>query len=221
MEQDWIKNYRKLVFFLGEALGENHEIVLHVLEENDSHIGAIVNSEISGRSEGAPLTNLALEKIKEEDYKLNDCILNYKVVVKNDKIIRGSTFYIKNENDELLGLLCINSDLSKHKNIAKDLLSLINVDINHLMDETEEFSDEHEVEILSTDIEEIINEVIDPVLLDPRVTLTKDTRLDIVKTLDKKGIFQLKGSIGKVAKLLKISEPSMYRYLQEINENTD
>lgn len=218
MEKDWIENYRRLVKFLGVALGENHEIVLHVLEENDSYIGEIVNSEISGRSEGAPLTNLALEKIKEEDYKINDSILNYKVVVKNNKVIHGSTFYIKDENDELLGLLCINSDFSKHKNIAKDLLSLINIDIDHLLDEEERNLDDHEVEVLSTDIEEIIEEVIDPVLLDPRVNLTKDTRLDIVKTLEQKGIFQLKGAIGKVAKLLKVSEPSVYRYLQEINE---
>lgn len=221
MSKDWIKNYRKLVHFLGAALGENHEIVLHILENDSSYIGEIVNSEISGRSEGAPLTNLALEKIKNEDYKINDSILNYKVVVKDEKVIHGSTFYIKNEKDELLGLLCINSDFSKHKDIAKDLLSLINIDIDHLLDEEERNMKDYEVEVLSTDIEEIIKEIIDPVLLDPRVKLTKNTRLDIVNILEEKGIFQLKGSIGKIAKLLKISEPSVYRYLQEINEMED
>lgn len=218
MSKQWIENYQRLVRFLGQALGENHEIVLHVLEKDDSYIGEIVNSHISNRSEGAPLTNLALEKIKKEDYKVNDSILNYKVVVKDDKVIQGSTFYIKDDNDDLLGLLCINSDFSKHKSIAKDLLSLININIDHLLTEEEESLDNPEVEILSADIEEIIQEVIDPVLLDPRVTLTKDTRLEIVRTLEQKGIFQLKGAIGKVAKLLKVSEPSVYRYLQEINE---
>lgn len=217
MSKNWIENYRRLVIFLGQALGENHEIVLHILEENDSYIGEIVNSNISGRSEGAPLTNLALEKIKQEDYKINDSILNYKVVVKNDKVIHGSTFYIK-DGDTLLGLLCINSDFSKHKNIINDFLSLINIDVDTLLKKDDFQIGNHEVEILSTDIEEIIHGVIDPVLLDPRVSLTKSTRLEIVKTLDQKGIFQLKGAIGKVAKLLKVSEPSVYRYLQEIKE---
>lgn len=217
MSKNWIENYQRLVRFLGQALGENHEIVLHVLEEDYSYIGEIVNSHISNRSEGGPLTNLALEKIKQEDYKVNDSILNYKVVVKDDKVIQGSTFYIKDDDDNLLGLLCINSDFSKHKNIAKDLLSLINIDIVHFLNEGEEHTGNHEVEILSADIEEIIQEVIDPVLLDPRVTLTKDTRLEIVRTLEQKGIFQLKGAIVKVANLLKVTGPSVYRYLQEIN----
>lgn len=219
MSKNWIENYQRLVRFLGQALGENHEIVLHVLVEDDSYIGEIVNSHISNRSEGAPLTNLALKKIKQEDYKVNDSMLNYKVVVKDDKVIQGSTFYIKDDDDNLLGLLCINSDFSKHKNIAKDLLSLINIDIDHFLNEGEEHTGHHEVETLSADIEEIIQEAIDPVLLDPRVTLTKDTRLDIVRTLEQKGIFQLKGAIVKVANLLKVSEPSVYRYLQEINRS--
>lgn len=218
MSKKWIETYKGLVVFLGQALGENHEIVLHVLEGDNSYIGKIVNDHISKRSDGAPLTNLALKKIKEEDYRINDSILNYQVVVKDDKIIHGSTFYIKDSSGDLLGLLCINSDFSKHKNIARDLLQLINIDIDYLLEEHSEKPND-EVEVLSISIEDSIEEVIDPVLLDPRVTLNKDTRLEIIKMLEQKGIFQLKGSIGKVAKLLKVSEPTIYRYIQEINEN--
>ncbi|MGO1653076.1 helix-turn-helix transcriptional regulator [Senegalia sp. (in: firmicutes)] len=218
MSKDWIGNYQKLVFFLGKALGENYEVVLHVLEDEDSYIGAIVNNHISGRSEGAPLTNLALQKLKEGDYKRNDSILNYKVLVKDGKTIHGSTFYIKSKDGNILGLLCINADYSKHRKIIDELLTLTNIDIQSFSDEKFEEYDNNHVEILSADIEEIIKEVIDPVLLDSRVTLNKETRLDIIETLENKGVFQLKGAISKVAKLLNISEPTIYRNLQEIKK---
>lgn len=217
MVNNWVESYKNLVVFLGGALGENYEIVLHVLVEPDeAYIGAIVNNHISGRSKGAPLTNLALEKIKQRDYKKNDSILNYKVIVKDGKTIYGSTFYIKDEENNLLGLLCINADFSKHKRIVEDLLSLTNLKMNNFIeDENDEYID-NDIEFLSADIEEIINNMVDPLLLDERVTLNKDTRLDIIKNLEEKGVFQLKGAIGKVANLLKISEPTIYRYLQEI-----
>lgn len=40
---------------------------------------------------------------------------------------------------------------------------------------------------------------------------------EITKTLYQKGIFNIKGSVPIVARLLKISEPSVYRYLKILN----
>lgn len=214
---NWIEHYQNLIVFLGKVLGENYEIVLHVLVEPDeSYIGAIVNNHISGRSVGAPLTNLALEKIKLKDYKRNESILNYKVLAKDGKPIYGSTFYIKDPAENLLGLLCINADFSMHKRIIEDLFSLTSLKIDNFLVEKEDLFAEHNIEYLSANIEEIINNIIDPVLLDDRVTLNKETRLKIIKDLEEKGVFQLKGAIGKVATTLKISEPTVYRYLQEV-----
>lgn len=219
MTKKWAENYKKLVLFLGEALGENYEVVLHIIDNNDSYIGKIINSHVSGRSKGAPLTNLALQKIKDEDYKRNDSILNYKVLVKNGKDISGSTFYIKDQQENLLGLLCINADFSKHKRAINDLLSLTNMNIESLLDsECEEYKDNSPVEMLSINIEEIINDTIDPVLLDERVSLSKEIRLNILEDLESKGIFQLKGAISQVAKTLNISEPTLYRNLKEVKK---
>lgn len=216
MLDNWKESYINLVNFLGKSLGDNYEVVLHVLKQpNESYIGAIVNSHISGRSKGAPLTNLALQKIKQKDYLYNDSILNYKVIVKDGKTIYGSTFYIKDSSNNLLGLLCINVDYSKHKQIVEELLSLTNLNINNFLDE-ENHHHENDIEFLSANIEEIIKNTIDPILLDERVLLNKKTRLEIIQQLEEKGVFQLKGAIGKVADLLHISEPTIYRYLQEI-----
>ena len=156
-------------------------------------------------------------------YKDNDYILNYKVSVEDNKIINGSTFYIKDDAGELLGLLCINADYSKYKTIAQEVLHLMNVDVANLvnLEDEEEENNENYVEVLSNDIEEVISGIIDPSLLSNQITLSKEARLAIVEELEQKGIFQLKGAIGKVAQLLNISEPTVYRYLNEVNKKNN
>lgn len=222
IRENYIEQYKRMVRFLGMALGDNYEVVLHILSDEGFYIGEIINNHISGRDEGAPLTNLALEKIRQEHYRDHEYIINYKVSVKNNKTINGSTFYVKDDDGELIGLLCINADYSKYKSIAQEVLHLMNIKAENLLeDDKEPTQNGNFVEVLSNDIEEVISDIIDPELLDDRVTLSKEARLDIVRQLDQKGVFQLKGSIGKVADLLKVSEPSVYRYLQEVNKTND
>ena len=60
-----LEPYRVVVSFLGEALGPDYEVVLHDLTSEDGTIVAIVNNHISGRTEGAPLSNMALRFIQE------------------------------------------------------------------------------------------------------------------------------------------------------------
>src|SRR5699024_9724285 len=150
-------------------------------------------------------------------YYEHDYILNYKVSVKGNKIINGSTFYIKDEDSNLLGLLCINADYSKYKTIAQEVLHLMNVDAEALvtLEDEEQESNENYIEVLSNNIEEVISSIIDPSLLNDQITLSKEARIEIVEQLEQKGVFQLKGAIGKVAQLLNISEPTVYRYLNE------
>ena len=51
MNEELLRYYKSLVKFLGEVLGPQYEVVLHVLtSETDAYIAAIANSEISGRS---------------------------------------------------------------------------------------------------------------------------------------------------------------------------
>lgn len=64
-----LEPYRVVVSFLGEALGPDYEVVLHDLTSEDGTIVAIVNNHISGRTEGAPLSNMALRFIQERMYE--------------------------------------------------------------------------------------------------------------------------------------------------------
>ena len=72
-----LEPYRTLVSFLGEALGPDYEVVLHDLTSEEGTIAAIVNNNISGRTEGAPLSNMALRFIHGKVYETQPYVAGY------------------------------------------------------------------------------------------------------------------------------------------------
>ncbi len=115
--------YRVVVSFLGEALGPDYEVVLHDLTSEDGTIVAIVNNHISGRTEGAPLSNMALRFIQERMYEKQDYLAGYQGASQAKGRLRSSTMFIK-DNGQLIGMLCINFDAGKYSRIAQELLAL-------------------------------------------------------------------------------------------------
>ena len=118
-----LEPYRVVVSFLGEALGPDYEVVLHDLTSEDGTIVAIVNNHISGRTEGAPLSNMALRFIQERMYEKQDYLAGYQGASQAKGRLRSSTMFIK-DNGQLIGMLCINFDAGKYSRIAQELLAL-------------------------------------------------------------------------------------------------
>jgi predicted transcriptional regulator YheO len=50
----------------------------------------------------------------------------------------------------------------------------------------------------------------------PVAYMTKDDKVEIVRTLDQKGAFLIKGAIDYVAKVLCVSRYTVYNYLDEV-----
>ncbi|MFJ8260835.1 transcriptional regulator [Rummeliibacillus sp. NPDC094406] len=229
-KKEIIDHYKKLVEFLGKVLGENYEVILHIIEKGNSYVGAIANNHISGRTVNAPLTGLALKMMKDKLYLDKDYVTNYKGFTKLGAEIRGSTYFIKDDNNELIGMLCINFDSSKHKKITNDILDLVQTQLNMISpievetalsnkEEIEELHEHENIEYFSDSIKEVVHSIVDPSLLNPNISLKQEQKIEIIKQLFKKGIFQLKGAVSEVAELLNISEPSVYRYLKMIDKD--
>lgn len=233
MENKKIEKYVSLMQFMGIALGPNYELVLHVIGNESAHIEAIVNNHISGRTINSPLTGFALKLIKEKVYLQCDYVTNYKAISRKGHSIVGSTFFIKDEDNNLEGLLCVNTDYTEYEELSKKILQLANTNLlqRNFTEDKSQFirSDEKYhtgnlgdvVEILSNDIDDIIAESIDPEILKKSTLLNQKGKIQFVETLESKGVFQLKGAVSHVAKVLDISEPSIYRYLKIINEQKE
>jgi predicted transcriptional regulator YheO len=68
-------------------------------------------------------------------------------------------------------------------------------------------------------IEDYTYETIDQVILSSKISpsrMSAEEKVQILKVLDSKGVFRVKGSMNYISKQLMISEPTLYRYLKEI-----
>ena len=209
--------YIGIVKFLGAALGDNIEIALHDLTSKDREIVAIEHGNISNRKVGAGLSNLALHMLEEKQYETNDYVFNYKSVGGDGKLLRSSTYFIKN-GSELIGMLCINVDITDYEYMNTTLKKILG--INEAA--PTEYSINNPIEILSNSLEDTVDRYIKEALesigfpsyyLPER--LKADEKTAVVKYLQDKGTFKVKGALVCVANRLGVSEPTVYRYLKK------
>ncbi|PAE43191.1 helix-turn-helix transcriptional regulator [Bacillus sp. 7884-1] len=219
MDEELFRHYKSLVAFLGKVLGSQYEVVLHVVtSEEEAYIGAIANGEVSGRSLNSGLTDLARNMIKDKKYKDYDYLFNYVGKMSNGKEFSSSTYFIKDSEGELLGLLCFNFDTSKHKLVAQEILQLANIRLPISKMVSDSQNDEY-IEHFPGSIQDIIYDVVDFDLFQSDLQLTKEKKISIIKELTDRNVFQMKGAVQEVSSALKISEASIYRYLQLIQRS--
>ena len=224
------KRYISLVRFLGESLGPSYEIVLQEIDEDMGGIIAIANGEISGRKVGNHLTGVALKFIMEKRYEHADSVLNYVGILDNGKIVRSSTYFIKEQN-KLLGMLCINYDSSGLQEFSDMLLKQFHPDSfleqNHLLSNKGFVNPElyssslDQVEYFKKDTEALMNEIFEKALKNLGYTtenLSPSDRQILVAQLYSYGMFQIKDSIEFAAKHMNCSTVSVYRYLKKAKE---
>ena len=214
-----LEPYAKLVYFLSAALGDNCEIALHDLTSKDQEIVAISNNPISGREVGAKLSNLSLHYLEEKQYLNHDYVMNYKTVGSDGKLMRAATYFIKEEGREMpVGMLCINVNISDLEYLTSTIKKILGIK----EEKDIEFKMDNPVEILSSPLDEMIDMYIKECLekmgfpsyfLAERLNV--DEKIKVVKYLQEKGTFKVKGAIVLVAEKLAVSEPTVYRYLKK------
>lgn len=213
-----LEQYIPLVSYIHEIVGSDCEVILHDTNQPDSSIIALAGN-LSKRHLGGPLTDLALEVLQSKSYLTEAHITNYKSMLQDGRICRSSSYYIKDTEGKLIGMLCINilvSDLIDIRNKIDGLIGL--KDLSTLIAPTsvkpakqEERLGQNIDELMGTLISEVLNNYSgDTAELSPRV------KESIIAELEKKGVFLLKGGVMEVAKSIEMSEPSVYRYLAKI-----
>lgn len=207
--------------FIASLLGDNCEVVLHDVTCPENSIIAIKNGHLSGRKEGGPLTDLVLKIIQNKSYKNNDFVSNYKASAKN-KNFRSSSFFIKNDEKEIIGVLCVNIDIEPYEKVKEAMEKLYF--ITHGFDrqttiEEQNYENYKIEEQLHSSVEDLlrnmIQETIEEIGILPK-RMSSDEKIEVVRKLDTKGAFQLKGAVSEISKALEVSEPTVYRYINKV-----
>lgn len=215
-----LKAYIPLVKFLARFLGNNCEVVLHDVRNIEKSIVAIQNNHISGRTIGDPLKNLGPFFKEQKNPTTADFIKPRITTNERGKKLKTASYLIKDEDGDLIGLPCLNLDLSRFDE-TKELLneyflgSEIRVQLEPQPVSVTEDDEEDSIEDLTYSI---IKDTIHSSSIPPS-RMTPDEKMEIVEKLKGRGVFLLRGALGEVATLLETSENSIYRYLNKITNN--
>lgn len=208
----YLEPYVSMMDFLADFLGKNTEIVLHDLSDWQHSVVAIKNSHISGRTAGSPVTDLALQILNEAKYKDSDYISGYQSRGVNGHTLKSGTYFIRDKHGNIVGMMCMNTDC---ENIvrAKNMLQGM-IDEMDIPEPCTEFSETFNLNVQDL-IESNFRKVYPDVSIAPE-ELSQKEKLEIVSRLNDMGTFLMKGAVGYIAEKLKISIPTVYRYLNTI-----
>ena len=212
--EEIIKQYVPLVYFLGKVWGENCEIVLHDFRDPDASVVAIANGHLSKREVGGPMTNLLLKVLHNNED--DDYLVNYRAIGPEGKEFRSSTFFIKNGKGKKIGALCVNVDVGKFKLAYEALGEAFGFSMGTLEEEPKDLQ-----ESLYKNTEDAVSMLMDEALKKNMLSfssMTPDEKLAFIRSLSDSGAFIYKGSVTRVAKVLKVSEPTIYRYISKIKK---
>ncbi len=202
-----------LVEGLALTFGKNCEAVLHDIKNPQNSIIAITNGHVSGRTLGGPMSEYGLAVLKKADFEKS--IINYMKKTPDGRVLKSSLMYIKDENGEVIGFLCINYDISELLIANNILSSLVDISEDGLYDNSQEESFGSSIyDVLSN----IVNKTLDTIGK-PVAFMSKEEKVNIVEILDNKGVFLVKGAVDYIAKVLCVSRYTIYNYLDEIRIN--
>jgi predicted transcriptional regulator YheO len=211
-----IKRFISIADFLAEVLGSNTEILIHDLANYDKSIVHIINGHISDRKIGDPITDLVLEFIATESKGDKQFISKYNSKTIEGRLLYSSTFFIRDDLKKIVGALCLNSD---YHEVKKSLSFLTSLFPNYVDDKIlslntiKENLNSNPKELALTKIDAIIKEFD---VIPNRMTIEEKT--DVITALNDCGVFNIRGSVQEVATKLRMSEPSIYRYIKKIKK---
>ena len=125
MDEHLLKSYIPIADFIGDVFGSDCEVILYDVRNKENSIFFIKNNSISGRNIGDPMTKTSLKLLEENAFHEKGYITRYPGKTKDGKILRSSTLFIKNQLEEVIGLMTINIHISNLINAANALNRLL------------------------------------------------------------------------------------------------
>ncbi len=202
--------WTQLVDMLEQQFGVTTEIVLHDLTKDyENTIIDIRNGYITGRKIGGSGSNLGLEVLAGTVQDGNR--FNYITQMKNNRLLRSSSLYIKDDNGKVIGSLCINTDITDSVKFETYLREHNRYSVDTLTEENPE--------VFTADVNQLLEYLLQKGQAQvgkPAAVMSKEEKLQFLKYLNDKGAFLITRSGDRVQELLGISKNTMYTYLDMI-----
>ena len=204
----------------------NAEVVLHDLSKPQHSVVYVANNSVTGRKVGQTFHHL-IEKAVFAGNPADGVVDNY-FFKKEGKQIRSSSLLIRNEAGELIGALCINVDVTAAQQIIDLASGLLQGRAKGEKSKSDLSDSAYTLPAVSANFEALekeqsvqhfVNNMVDSMIneLNADGKKTKEDRLELIRFMDERGVFLVKGSMEYVAGKLGLSKVTLYGYLDKIH----
>ena len=203
-----LEHYIKAGEVIAEMFAPNLEVIIHDLQTPEHSIIAIFNNHITGRKIGDGTSDIGYKKLED---KLPDKIVNYNNKSPSGADLKSSSLTIRNRDDEIIGSMGLNFDLSSFVNVKEFFEIFTKTFTLDNFPKQEEFFRWS----VKDEIQQALNKYIASHDLQGKVLNRKD-KLNVVAYMKKDGHINKKGAISILSELLAITRPTLYKYIKEI-----
>mgnify|MGYP001356293744 CR=1 FL=1 len=203
-----LEHYVKVGEVIAEMFAPNLEVIIHDLQTPEHSIIAIFNNHITGRKIGDGTSDIGYKKLEDE---LPDKIVNYNNQSPSGSDLKSSSLTIRNSDDEIIGSMGLNFDLSSFVNIKEFLEMFTETFTLDKLPKREEFF----MWSVKDEIQQALNKYIASHHLQGKVLNRKD-KLNVVAFMKKEGHINKKGAISILSEMLAITRPTLYKYVKEV-----
>lgn len=211
----YIKLLKPICEGLNATFAGKVEFILHDLSKPEASVVLVVGS-VTKRQLGAPATNVLINALRRDGNQAAD-IIGYPSATKDGKILRSSTVFLRNPAGEIIGCFCVNVDISDacaFNQVLTQLITPLPINMG-----TECAEERGKNEIFAQGIGDVVEEII---LYEIKraghtvATMTKAEKVEIVRCLDRKGVFDVKNTPELLASILGTSVFTIYNYIKEV-----
>ena len=204
----------QLADLITQMFGDNCEVAIHDLTSQHMHLIHITGN-VTKRKPGAPVTDVVARHFVQDGSQVKDrhCFMT---LTDDGRELKSSTSYIRNSKGEVIAAFCINFDTTDHHNAIQLLKSFVN---KRISDSSTGATGDNRPEKMSFSIDHTVDSLFEQAVGEigkrPASMMTEE-KIRLVKILEQKGAFQIRGVVSQVALRLGVSNFTIYNYLKKI-----
>ena len=214
-EKKQLESVLPLMRFFAEMLGPDAEIILYDVDDRVVH--QVLNPMDEDMVPGSEMRSLERSLLDSKAYEKEEFIVNYRALSRSKHKLKSATFFLKNNPErQLRGMITVNINVERLVELRDALNVMISGYRPYEAAAESVFYNNFDVSVEGL-VSNAIREELDRFGVEP-TRLSYQEKMDMVRSLDEKGIFLVKGAIAELAAALKTTETSIYRYHNKLPE---
>jgi len=219
--------YLPFVSAFAKVMGHDCEVLLHDISIPEGSVVACVNTHVTGRKIGAPMTAFGRQLMQSKEFAESDGVYNYHSLTEDGRRLKCSVINLHDKRGKLVGLICVNIDISKIEEARNFLDEFLGAGETISFDEKKDASTKMppiQQEKFYRELDEVwahLHQELKKSVNAPLERLSPAELQHVIAKLDKEGFFLIKGSINFLAKELNKSRFTIYGYLRKIRNGDE